>query len=324
LTAPDPDTDNHRPPLSSEVAPSNARIKQSARDGSYNLGFDDNGDKYQYNGVRTGEDDKFILVFDMTRKAFVLHRVDSMFHMNVTRTPNNTNAETLAEEFPRLEVKGNILEGPKKPPPKAAAASSKSKDASPAKGGRKQADKGGKKKEVESHSLMLPDPSQAPPPMPEAPPEKKKSKQPAVSEDEEESDGGDDPLMIEYPEGPGPTTKKYSSSFEVTRMPVQRRFSEFVRDHVSEGDEDADAEEEEDAPGEDDDEYDDHRAMQDFKLPSPVGHHRGNGAGDGYGSDSNADAIGEADDDDDIAAAIMRDLEFGNHNDSESDVSEED
>lgn len=102
-------TDNHKPTLSSDLAPSQAHLKPSAKDGTYNLGFTDNGDKYTYNGVRTGSDGKYVLVFDPVRKAFVLHRLDSMFHMNVTRTPTNTDVESLQEDFPRLEVKGKVM-----------------------------------------------------------------------------------------------------------------------------------------------------------------------------------------------------------------------
>ncbi len=100
-----PAVDNHRPTLSSDAAPSTARLKKSAKDESYNLGFDDQGDKYQYNGVRTTDDGNFILIFDPARKVFVLHRVDSTFHMNITRTPSDSNVESLRKQFPQLEVK---------------------------------------------------------------------------------------------------------------------------------------------------------------------------------------------------------------------------
>jgi len=109
---------NHRPTLSSDTAPNTARLKKSAKDDSYNLGFDDQGDKYQYNGVRTTNDGNYVLIFDPVRKAFVLHRVDSTFHMNITRMPTDNNAESLRQQFPQLEVK--TAESTKKPRGKAA------------------------------------------------------------------------------------------------------------------------------------------------------------------------------------------------------------
>ncbi|KAK4164198.1 RNA polymerase II transcription elongation factor-domain-containing protein [Cladorrhinum sp. PSN259] len=97
---------NHRPTLSSDASPSSSRIKPLSKDaGSFSLTFDDQpGKKYQYNGVRTTDDGKFVLVFDPKRQALVLHRVDSTFHMNVVRTPTD-GAETLRKKFPQLDIK---------------------------------------------------------------------------------------------------------------------------------------------------------------------------------------------------------------------------
>ncbi|KAK4189238.1 RNA polymerase II transcription elongation factor-domain-containing protein [Podospora australis] len=97
---------NHKPTLSSDTAPSTARLKKLAPGGTFSLGFDDNGGRYAYKGVRTTEDGKYVLIFDPKRQAFVLHRVDSMFHMNLVRTPTE-NVETLRKKFPQLEVKSD-------------------------------------------------------------------------------------------------------------------------------------------------------------------------------------------------------------------------
>ncbi|KAK3354641.1 hypothetical protein B0H65DRAFT_19732 [Neurospora tetraspora] len=60
-----------------------------------------------------------------TRKAFVLHQVDSIFNINITKTPTNTNA---AKQFPPLDVKGTVLDKPA-PKQKASTAASKNKEA---------------------------------------------------------------------------------------------------------------------------------------------------------------------------------------------------
>lgn len=74
------------------------------KDGSFNLTFNDKGRQYSYNGVRTTKDGNYVLIFDPAREVFVLHRLDSLFHMNVTKTPGNTDVERLQKQFPQLEV----------------------------------------------------------------------------------------------------------------------------------------------------------------------------------------------------------------------------
>ncbi|KAK4177039.1 RNA polymerase II transcription elongation factor-domain-containing protein [Triangularia setosa] len=246
---------NHRPTLSSDTAPNTAHLKKSAKDGSYNIGFDDKGDRYQYNGVRTTEDGNYALIFDPKRQAFILHRVDSIFHMNLTRTPTD-NVETLRDKFPQLEIKNGTSSAAStsKPPPtqakgKAAAskaAASKFKEDAPAKAkaapkstavknapsARNTAAAKGKGKgrvdKKAAEALFLPDPNAAPPaapslPMPsipekkrEAPPPKKKI---ADDEDEEDDDDDDFGLTIEYPDAKPPPPPPAAS--------LNRRFSEF-------------------------------------------------------------------------------------------------
>jgi hypothetical protein len=96
--------DNHKPELSSETAPATAKIKAADKDGSFNLTFNDKGEQYSYNGVRTTKDGNYVLIFDPERQVFVLHRLDSLFHMNLTKTPGNSDVESLQKQFPQLGV----------------------------------------------------------------------------------------------------------------------------------------------------------------------------------------------------------------------------
>lgn len=237
--------DNHRPALSSDTAPDTAHLKKSAKNDSYNLGFDDQGDKYQYNGVRTTDDGNYVLIFDPARKAFVLHRVDSTFHMNITRTPTDSNAESLRKQFPQLEVKSPSTKLPKG---KAAGKAGPGKAASAkAKGGRNAAEETPKaKSSTQSEknkpvALTLPDLS-APPTKKSEPSasqseQEKKPKRPALSpvESEEDDDDDDGGLTVEYPEG-NPAAFRSSSQFMPTIPVVTRRFSEFADERESEED----------------------------------------------------------------------------------------
>ncbi|KAL2020991.1 hypothetical protein VTK56DRAFT_7765 [Thermocarpiscus australiensis] len=252
---------NHRPTLSSDTAPNTAWLKKSARDGSYNLGFDDQGNRYQYNGVRTSNDSDYVLIFDPARKAFVLHRVDSTFHMNLTRTPTDNNVESLRKQFPHLEVKtaSSSKEQYRKGTNKtgaSTAATPQTKDGSTF--AEDKPNGYGKSEKSKPVALTLPDltagpsnpasPSPPPPPgkksePPTAPPEpEKKPKRRAASpvESEEEDDDDDDGgLTVEYPDG-NPSayqaTSHFSPAFPVA---VTRRFSEFARD-IENGEEDED------------------------------------------------------------------------------------
>ncbi|KAK5654381.1 hypothetical protein OQA88_7290 [Cercophora sp. LCS_1] len=260
---------NHRPTLSTDNAPAQARLKKSARDGSYNLGFDDNGDRYQYQGVRTTDDGNCVLIFDPARKAFVLHRVDSMFHMNITRMPTDSNVESLRKQFPQLEVKSGSSskaqqkgkDAPSKTAPAKAPASAKGKGketkSTPAKEpmvakGKKVA-KPAEKEKPKPIELALPTVNKSiTPPMPTLPmpqvkapaaepaPEKRKQRSRSPIESEEsEVDDDDIGLTIEYPDG---NPSSYRSSFQPSNnfSPTfpQRRFSEFVRDADNEDDAD--------------------------------------------------------------------------------------
>ncbi|KAJ4416573.1 hypothetical protein N0V85_002235 [Neurospora sp. IMI 360204] len=270
---------NHKPALSSDIAPSQARLKRSAKDGSYNLGFDDNGDKYQYNGVRTAADSQYVLVFDPDRKAFVLHQVDSMFNMNITKIPTDTNA---AKQFPPLDVKGTVLDKPA-PKQKASTAASKNKE-TPAKNAPAGRGRGGKAAQNKQNPATIPHSKPASPPRAEAEGHttKRRKPSPADSEDEDEDDD-DGGLTIEYPDGPPPERFKPAvNKYASPALALTRRFSEFAAAYNPDEEEDVnmDAEFEsrfnEDADGEgggyedDDEEEEDEDMVDALALPSPI------------------------------------------------------
>ncbi|KAK3393051.1 RNA polymerase II transcription elongation factor-domain-containing protein [Podospora didyma] len=285
---------NHRPALSSDTAPASSRLKKSAREGTFNLGFEDQGGKYQYNGTRTSGDGKYILIFEPARQAFVLHRVDSTFHMNLTRTPTDTSAESLRKQFPQLEVsstpsadsskqqkgKGAAEKaGPSKAPAAKGKETAAAKDTPKAKAKPEKAKPGQakaeKNKPEKSKQMMLTLPTggrapAAPTPAPtSAAKEKPKRRTTSPVESEEDDDDDDGGLTIEYPGGnPSISTfqpaNNFSPAFPAFPAPG-RRFSEFARGvGRDEEDEDADAEFD-DEMGEDED--------AGFKLPSPVNDH---------------------------------------------------
>ncbi|KAM7208907.1 hypothetical protein V8F20_000785 [Naviculisporaceae sp. PSN 640] len=344
---------NHKPTLSSETAPNSARLKQSAKEGVFNLGFDDQGKVYQYSGTRTSEDGKYVLIFDPARKAFILHRVDSLFHMNLTKTPTDGNVESLRKQFPHLEVTPSAASstGTKQTKAKAEKASAAGGKAAATKAtsargkgakaetaaSKAKAEKAKVDKNKAAVALTLPSANAAPiksatPPPAPAPapaPEKKKSRARSPIDSEEDDSDDDIGLTIEYPDGP--PRNHFSPAF-----PTQRRFSEFVRSN-EDGDADAEGDPEDDAEAEE--EFEDA-----FKLPSPV--NRGHPSRPPvveepipieeplqftFHSDTDSDADGEADvemgepdAEADADAAFDEDallLEFQDGN--ESDVSEE-
>ncbi|KAH8162386.1 hypothetical protein CIB48_g5837, partial [Xylaria polymorpha] len=101
---------NHKPILSSNTAPHQARIKptssteSSSAASSYELSFQDDGGRYAYQGTRGHEENKYVLIFDPEKEVFVLHHLDSMFNMNLVRTPTNNDPEDLRQEHSQLEA----------------------------------------------------------------------------------------------------------------------------------------------------------------------------------------------------------------------------
>ncbi|KAI1339324.1 hypothetical protein F5Y15DRAFT_383954 [Xylariaceae sp. FL0016] len=302
---------NHKPSLSSSTAPHQARIKPSSassstsKGNSYDLSFQNDGGRYAYNGTRGQEENQYVLIFDPDRQVFVLHKVDSMFNMNLVRTPSNTDAESLRDQHPQLpahKAGAPTKSKPLKEPPKA-------KKPAP-------------KKKEEKAGLVVPKKAPTKP----APPPKAPTKKPAAQDSEDDS-SDDDILEIEDPGGAPPASA--SRDFSPGFMEQPRRFSEFLEQHNDDSEEDAD--------GEDDDDSEEH-----FKLPSPLGN---SGAAsrslppvpmqvdqeeesdedevemeDVGGHEAPDDAGGLGEDDDDLEAALMAEMEKDK---DESDVSEE-
>ncbi|KAI0885985.1 RNA polymerase II transcription elongation factor-domain-containing protein [Annulohypoxylon maeteangense] len=243
---------NHKPSLSSPTAPSQARIKQTSSSSkksapSYDLSFQDDGGRYQYKGTRGVEDSKYVLIFDAAREVFVLHKVDSMFNMNLVQTPSS-DAESLRREFPQLEGHSSSSSakatGPTNGSKKSTKASNEEKKTTSKP--RKQPPKA--KKAEEKPALAMPE--KKPPPKPIA--ATKPSK--ASADEEEESSDDDLGLTIENPGGQARDTRQNFSPGNIFGI---RSFNDFEREEEGEND---------DADGEDDD--DDN--MEHFTLPSPI------------------------------------------------------
>lgn len=183
----------------------------------------------------------------------MLHRVDSTFHMNLTRTPTESNVETLRKQFPHLQVKSGSTSKQQKATA-SKAAGPRAKDASaPGAGTPKSNGNGnGKPDQKKEVTLTFPDLSAAPASsasgkareqrqQPEKKAEtsaasseaEKKSKRAASPvESEEEDDDDDGGLTVEYPSGePYPSKFRAASHFSPPfPAALTRRFSEFARD----------------------------------------------------------------------------------------------
>lgn len=314
--------DNHKPELSSDAAPNEAKLKPSpSDDDTFNLSFYENGGKYAYNGTRSAKENQYVLIFDPERKAFVLHRMDSMFHMNLTRTPYNSDAQELKEKYPHID--SNVRPTTDKKTGKAAAGKARETT-------NKKASADSKKKEAPAAKAEAPETeaksSQQSQANKDKPKKQQRNRSPAESEDDDED--GDGGLLVEYPD-PAPSAPARGQDFSPAFPTAIRRFSEFVRDEGPESDEDADAEyDEEDILGEEDDDVSGEggEGGTGFKLPSPV-------VGGGSGAQPAADDDGGDDFMEmDFEAELEKELEqqlsgmdVGDvGGDAESDVSEED
>lgn len=198
----------------------------------------------------------------------MLHRLDSTFHMNLTRTPTESNAETLRKQFPHLEVRTansaakqqNGKGTEKTEAGKTAAAAAK--DARASAGSTPRAQGGNKPEKSAAVALSLPDVNAAPakstsstpskqkqqqkqpektaepPAAPPEPEKKTKRRAPSPVESEEEDDDDDDGgLTVEYPGGNPDAFQQAGRFTPAFPVAVTRRFSEFARDIVNEEDE---------------------------------------------------------------------------------------
>ncbi|KAG5930800.1 hypothetical protein E4U53_002116 [Claviceps sorghi] len=254
---------NHKPALSSDDAPNNARLKPSlpGKTDSYDLSFTDDDGSYAYSGSRNTNSNQYVLHFDPQRKAFILDRIDSTFNMNITRIPGNADAESLRSQYPHLDSQPSPLKRAtaKKTASTKETASSKSSQP-PAKDPKRKTEKQSQpqsqqkqqkqqkqKQSAKEVALSFPEPQKAKPPKP-------KVQSQSFEDEEEEDDDDDGGLLIEYPGGDTAKQADFSPAF-----PPPRRFDDFMDQRDSEAD---------DADGESDDEPD-----MDFKLPSPVNTH---------------------------------------------------
>lgn len=53
--------------------------------------------------MRTSGDGKYVLIFNPSKKHFVLHRIDSTFDMNLVRSPWEQKSSILRSQYPQLE-----------------------------------------------------------------------------------------------------------------------------------------------------------------------------------------------------------------------------
>ncbi|KAK7914851.1 hypothetical protein PG985_012554 [Apiospora marii] len=240
---------NHKP----DTNPPFSKLKV-AGPSKYDLSYNDNG-VYKYQGSRSGDGGQYVLIFDPSREAFVLHKVDSLFTMNLTQTPTQNSAAKLRQEFPHLEKPAKVSSGninipihEKPKEVKAPAAAAAAAPAKATKGSSTAPAKGKQKKETPAAKPKAAPKAAAAP----APPPTIKKTTPR-SDEEEDSDDDDGGLVLEFPGGEEPS-RDFSPAFP------PRRFSEFVA-NGEEDDEDADGEEEEE---------DDMSEEEHFKLPSPM------------------------------------------------------
>ncbi|KAG5939976.1 hypothetical protein E4U59_002752 [Claviceps monticola] len=236
---------NHKPDLSSGDAPDESRLKPSLRGqtDSYDLSFTDDGDNYSYTGSRDTSSSQYVLHFHPARQVFILDKIDSTFSMNISRMPDNSDAERLRSEYPHLDSQPGLN---KQATAKKTASTketvsqssqSQTKESNRSPGNQQQ-------QPAKEASLSFPEPEK-----------QKPSKSKAHFEDEEDDDDDDDGgLLIEYPGGDTAKHADFSPAF-----PPPRRFDDFMDQRESEGD---------DADAEGDDEPD-----MDFKLPSPINNH---------------------------------------------------
>ncbi|KAI1779393.1 RNA polymerase II transcription elongation factor-domain-containing protein [Hypoxylon cercidicola] len=236
---------NHKPSLSSSTAPAQARIKPSSskKGASYDLSFQDDGGRYQYKGTRGAEENQYVMIFDAAREVFVIHKVDSMFNMNLVQTPSNDNAGSLRQEFPQLEAhSSSSVKATGKQSAKV-----KTEEKKTAAKPRKPAPKS---KAPEKPSAVIPDKKPLPKPTTAA-----KKQRPAAAESDEESSDDDLGLTIENPSGPAANVSQGYSPHLFGIRP----FSDLLQQNEEEEQDDADGEEDEDD-------------FEHFKLPSPINH----------------------------------------------------
>ncbi|OLN96369.1 hypothetical protein CCHL11_00623 [Colletotrichum chlorophyti] len=323
------------PDLPSEPATARLKPETPGSKTNFDLSFPDgNNGMYGYAGTRTMDDNQYVLYFDPARKAFILDRIDSTFHMNVTRTPTSDNPETLRQQFEQLDTSitatpdvrkpaaavNGTDKAPGKPTPKSSTV--KRPSASSNKAAAKPRKPATEKKKSEPIMLALPT-NDAPPPAPEPADTARTSKETTrkaaagSDEDEDEDDDDDFGLTIEYPdENKNNKKADFSPAFPAQGINI-RRFSDFLRD--SEAD---------DADGESD--LEEERDFANFNLPSPMNNQAQRQQQQHQEAEAEQMEVDSEPDfedalEDDLEAELEKELEAANSGDAEeSEVSEED
>lgn len=74
-------------------------------DGDFDVTFRDNsGGRYIFAGKRVTKGGKYVLVFDSKARKFILHRLDSLFVMNMTDTPTDHDTDALKKKHPYIDA----------------------------------------------------------------------------------------------------------------------------------------------------------------------------------------------------------------------------
>ena len=215
-----------------------------------------------------------MLIFDPDEQSFRLERVDSMFHMNLSSTPSNTDPESLRQEFPHLDTSKSAtpikVDGP--PPPKKGGRRNGERKPPPSRKPSTRKSTATAKDEPSIPEAETVDMALSAPPPPKAailsPAEAKKKNTRDAEPDSDEDDDSDGDLIVEYPGGkPPPVPAAFSSNVNNTYVPTP--FEKFLQGH----DDQEDADEGGHSAFESDEDDDKQSVVSDqLKLPSPVNH----------------------------------------------------
>ncbi|CAK7204258.1 hypothetical protein SEUCBS139899_007013 [Sporothrix eucalyptigena] len=78
-------------------------LTTGTNDSDFDVTFRDNsGGRYVYAGTRVSKGSKYVLIFDSKRRRFILHRLDSLFIMNMVDTPTNHDTAGLKKKHPYI------------------------------------------------------------------------------------------------------------------------------------------------------------------------------------------------------------------------------
>ncbi|ERS98213.1 uncharacterized protein SPSK_06079 [Sporothrix schenckii 1099-18] len=94
---------NFKPKHLTDNTQRKSTLTHSDNDGEFDVTFSDNsGGRYVYAGTRVSKGSKYVLIFDSKRRRFILHRLDSLFIMNMVDTPTNHDTAGLKKKHPYI------------------------------------------------------------------------------------------------------------------------------------------------------------------------------------------------------------------------------